>query len=151
MLTNIGTGQRIYDLRKNIQQYQRDLDQLNSKPVLELPELVSATNVLRSNEYLSQVNEKKTELLSLYGQYSQSLEELLASVFAIQHDLKEILKEQSSLLSDQLAVRPGSKPTGAPRRRLKSKPKKKPATKSKPKPKPKTRLKSKQKSRVKRG
>ena len=150
MLTNIGTSERIYDLRKKIQQHQRDLDQLNSKPVLDMPELVSATNVLRSNEYLSQINDKKTELLSVYSQYSQSLEELLVSVFAIQHDLKEILKEQSSLLSDQLVAESGPQSNTVSKRQPKSKPKQGPKTTSKPKQRPKTAPKPKQKSRVKR-
>ena len=44
---------------------------------------------------------KKTELLSYYVQYSEALEELLSSVFDIQHDLKEILKEQSSIILSQ--------------------------------------------------
>jgi len=37
-------------------------------------------------------------LIDAYGQYSMSLEELLATVFDIQKDLKEILKEQSRLI-----------------------------------------------------
>jgi PAB1-binding protein PBP1 len=37
-------------------------------------------------------------LIDAYGQYSDALEELLATVFDIQKDLKEILKEQSRLI-----------------------------------------------------
>ena len=37
--------------------------------------------------------------------YSESLEELLSSVFEIQTDLKDILKEQSSLISSQTKQR----------------------------------------------
>ncbi len=98
MLTNIGAGGIIYDLRKKIQEIQADLAQLDH-PVSEIPEMIESSNLLRSNRYLSQANDKKTELLSAYEQYSVALEELLASVFEIQKDLKEILKEQSSLIS----------------------------------------------------
>ena len=84
-------------MRKKIQQIQLDLDQLGN-PVSEMPELITSANLLRSNEYLSKTNEKKTELLSAYAMYSESLEELLSSVFDIQNDLKEILKKQSSLI-----------------------------------------------------
>ncbi len=35
----------------------------------------------------------------MYAQYSNTLEKLLASVFDIQNDLKEILKHQSSIIS----------------------------------------------------
>ena len=45
-------------------------------------------------------NEKKSELLVAYSQYSTALEELLSTVFDIQKDLKDILKEQSSLIAD---------------------------------------------------
>jgi len=96
-LTKIGAGGAIYDLRKKIQQIQADLSQLGD-PVSEIPELISSANLLRSNEYLSKVNEKKTELLSAYKQYSMALEELLSFVFDIQRDLKEILKAQSSMI-----------------------------------------------------
>ena len=99
-MTKIGAEGLIYDLRKKIQQVQADLNQLGD-PVSEIPELITSANLLRSNEYLSKANEKKTELLSAYEQYFVALEELLSSVFDIQYDLKEILKEQSSIISSQ--------------------------------------------------
>ncbi len=97
-MTKIGSGELIYDLHKKIQQIQADLDQLG-EPVSEIPELISSANLVRSNEYLSKANEKKTELLSVYAQYSTALEKLLTTVFDIQNDLKEILKHQSSMIS----------------------------------------------------
>ncbi len=99
-MTKIGAEGLIYDLRKKIQQVQADLNQLGD-PVSEIPELITSANLLRSNEYLSKANEKKTELLSAYEQYFVALEELISSVFDIQNDLKEILKEQSSIISSQ--------------------------------------------------
>ncbi len=90
----------INDLRKKIQHIQADLEELG-EPVSEIPELITSANLLRSNEYLLKANEKKTELLSAYEQYSVALEELLTSVFDIQNDLKEILKVQSSMISSQ--------------------------------------------------
>jgi len=97
-LSKIGSDELLYVLRKKIQQVQADLIQLGD-PVSEMPELISSANLLRANEYLSKTNEKKTELLSVYAQYSNTLEKLLASVFDIQNDLKEILKHQSSMIS----------------------------------------------------
>lgn len=97
-MTNLGAGEIVYDLRKRIQEIQHELDQLGSPS--EIPELITSANLLRSNEYLSKSNEKKTELLEAYNQYSNALEELLSSVFEIQQDLKEIVKEQSSMISD---------------------------------------------------
>jgi len=63
--------------------------------------MIESANLLRSNEYLSKSDEKKTELIDAYGNYSLALEELLATVFDIQKDLKEILKTQTSLISEQ--------------------------------------------------
>ena len=77
-----------------------DLNQLGD-PVSEIPELITSANLLRSNEYLSKANEKKTELLSAYEQYFVAMDELLLTVFDIQNDLKEILKVQSSMISTQ--------------------------------------------------
>jgi len=97
-LTKIQSGGLIYDLHKKIQQIQADLNQLD-QPVSEIPELISSANLIRSNEYLSKTNEKKTELLLAYAAYSTALEKLLSAVFDIQNDLKEILKHQSSMIS----------------------------------------------------
>jgi len=90
----------IYGLRKKIQLIQGDLNQLGTT-VSEIPELITSANLLRSNEYLSKVNEKKNELLFAYEQYFKALEKLISSVFDIQNDLKEILKQQSSIISSQ--------------------------------------------------
>ena len=99
-MTKIVVEGVISDLRKKIKLTQADLNQLGD-PVSEIPELITSANLLRSNEYLSKANEKKTELLSAYEQYFVTLEELISSVFDIQHDLTEILKEQSSKISSQ--------------------------------------------------
>ncbi len=99
-MTKIAVEGVVHDLRKKIQQAQADLNQLGD-PVSEIPELITSANLLRSNEYLLKANEKKTELLSVYQQYFVTLEELISSVFDIQHDLKEILKEQSSIISSK--------------------------------------------------
>lgn len=98
ILTEIGVGEIIYDLRKKIQEAQLELSQLGD-PATEIPELITSANLLRSNEYLIKANQAKNNLISAYSQYVSALEELLSSVFEIQHDLKEVLKEQSQLIS----------------------------------------------------
>ena len=97
ILEKVGVGNIIYDLRKKIQQAEADLAQLG-EPVSDIPELVETANLIRSNEYLQKANLKQTELLEIYQKYSDALEELLSIVFEIQNDLKEIVKEQSSLI-----------------------------------------------------
>ena len=90
-------GELIYSLRKKIQEIEYELNSMGD-PITDLPELISSANLLRSNEYLKKSNEIKSELLSAYQQYSQSLENMLSTVFEIQNELKDILKEQSSMI-----------------------------------------------------
>lgn len=97
VLTEIGAGENIYDLRKKIQEAQLQLSKLGD-PSSEIPELITSANLLRSNEFLTKSNQAKTNLISAYSQYVSALEELLSSVFEIQHDLKDVLKEQSKLI-----------------------------------------------------
>lgn len=109
-MSKIGVGETIYSLRKRIQTVQSELDALGEHPK-ELPELILSANLLRSNEHLVKLNEKKSELLFAYEQYCTSLEDMLSAVFEIQNDLKNILKEQSDLIlsTNQSAKRKSSK------------------------------------------
>ena len=94
-----GIGESVYELRKKIQELQTELSQLGD-PATEIPELVSSANALRSCEFLQKQNDKQSELLKVYAQYSKSLNNFLATVFEIQNDLKDIIQEQSLLLSE---------------------------------------------------
>ena len=98
-MTEVGAGDIIYDLRKQIQKISAELKKLENDSE-NIPELIKSTNLLRSNDHLLEVNQKKSELISVYQQYSKELENMLAAVFDIQKDLKEILKTQSSLISE---------------------------------------------------
>lgn len=93
-------GEIIYELRKTIQVIQAELDDLGD-PISDMPELITSANLLRSNEHLSKVSKKQSELLSAYSQYSKSLENMVNVIFDIQNDLKNLLREQSKLISDQ--------------------------------------------------
>ncbi len=105
----IGLGELIYSLRKKIQMVQSELDALGD-PAKDIPELIFSANLLRQNEHLKKLNEKKSELILIYDQYSKSLEDLLSTVFEIQKDLKNILKEQSKLIpSKNKAIKRTSK------------------------------------------
>ncbi len=95
----MGAGEVIYELRKQIQKITSELKHLDSSAP-DIPELIESTNLLRSNDHLTEVNSKKSELIASYKQYSKELEKMLSTVFEIQKDLKEILKTQSSLISE---------------------------------------------------
>ena len=98
VLTEIKISNNIYNLRNEIQQLQSELSELGD-PVLNIPELITSSNLLRSNEYLLKSDQKKTQLISTFIMYSASMESLLSSVFEIQNDLKSILQEQSLLIT----------------------------------------------------
>ena len=95
----------LYDIRKKIEQLKYDLNELGD-PVIFLPEMIASSNLLRSNEFLLKSNNIQNELLSLYDVYSESMNELLSSVFEIQDDLKSILIEQSSLIDSKPKTKP---------------------------------------------
>ena len=99
-LSKLGVGEIIYEFSKKIQGIKSELDELGD-PASNMPELITSANLLRSNEYLAKVSKKQSELLSAYGQYSKVLEDMIAMVFDIQNDLKNILREQSNLISDR--------------------------------------------------
>lgn len=99
-MSKLGTGEIIYELRKKVQDIQLELDELGGS-VSVMPELIISANLLRSNEHFSKVIKKQSELLSAYNQYSKALEDMVDIVFDIQNDLKNLLKEQSKLITDQ--------------------------------------------------
>jgi hypothetical protein len=106
-LINLGAGEIIYDLRKKIQNIQSELSELIN-PIPEIPQLIASANLLRSNEYLTKITEKQSELLFAYANYSESLEKILATVFDIQNDLKNILRAQSELIPNKKYPRDSS-------------------------------------------
>ncbi|MCY4490485.1 MAG: hypothetical protein OXC46_03360 [Thaumarchaeota archaeon] len=93
----IGAGPAIYEIRKKIKKLESELDSIASFEVA--PEMIESANLLRSNEYLEKKLKKQDDLLQAYRAHSDGLEEMLQAVFDIQSDLKDILKEQSTLLS----------------------------------------------------
>jgi len=99
-LSKIGVGKIIYEFSKKIRDIKLELDELGG-PTSDMPELITSANLLRSNEYLTKVSQKQSELLSAYGQYSKVLEDMITVVFDIQNDLKNILREQSNLISNR--------------------------------------------------
>ena len=102
-------GKVMGHMRRQIRQIRGDLDKLGEPEAL--PEMIHSTNILRANEHLAKSNQKKSELLVAYEEYSGQLENLVSSVFEIQEDLKGILREQSALMAR--GRRTGKKPRKA--------------------------------------
>lgn len=93
----LGLGNNLSELKIRIQKAHADLDSLG-EPSQPLTEMIGSTNTLRLNEYLSKTDAKKTELISDYVLYTKQLEQIIASLFSIQSELKSILKEEASMI-----------------------------------------------------
>ena len=63
-MTEIKISNNIYELKKEITLLQSELFELGD-PVSNIPEMISSSNLLRTNEYLLKSDEKKT-ILSPY-------------------------------------------------------------------------------------
>lgn len=93
----IGLGRNLGELKARIEKIQSDLTSIEH-PGDPLPEVINTTNVLRLNEYLTKTNEKKSELLLLYEEYTKHLESLVSTLLSIQEDLRDIVKAEARLL-----------------------------------------------------
>ncbi|MGQ0791839.1 MAG: hypothetical protein ACT4NJ_06420 [Nitrosopumilaceae archaeon] len=87
-------GKKISELQKKIVIIKKELSEINT---LEqpLPEFINTTNLLRSNEYLQKSNEKKSQLLIAYEEYTNELENLVSNIAHIKgsiHNLKSRFK-----------------------------------------------------------
>ena len=97
-MTNIGISSVMAQMKQQIKQIKKELQEIGEPE--DIPEMIQSSNLIRTNEHLMKSNQKKSELLIAYDEYSKQLENLLSSVFEIQNELKDILKEQSNLISN---------------------------------------------------
>ena len=99
----LGLGSNLDELKSRIQKAQEQIAQLGSPEPL-LPEMITATNALRINEYLTKSDEHKTRLISAYDEYTRKLEEIIASLLDIQSDLKDIVKTETSIIAESSKI-----------------------------------------------
>ena len=88
-----GLGKGVSDLKKRIKSIKAEISNME-KDYKELPELIETANLVRSNEALVKINDKKTELISYYETYSKHLEKIIDTMWDIQEELKDILRSQ---------------------------------------------------------
>ncbi len=92
-------GTKISELQKKIVLAKKELSEII---ILEqpLPEFINTTNLLRSNEYLQKSNEKKSQLLIAYEEYTNELENLVSNIAQIKgsiHNLKSHFKTHKKI------------------------------------------------------
>jgi len=83
-----GLTKKISLLKQRLEEAKKDLSEIGEMKE-PLPELINSANLLRSNEYLFKVNEKKSNLLVAFEVYAEVLVRLVSFL--------EIKKELSSL------------------------------------------------------
>lgn len=115
-MAQLGIGTVMAQMKQQIKQIKTELKELGEPETM--PEMIQSTNIIRANEHLSKTNQKKSELLIAYDEYSEQLENLISSIFEIQNELKEVLKDQSVLISYN-----NSKKTNSSGKKSKKKPK----------------------------
>jgi len=98
-MQGLGMGHIIDDLRLKIDQLKKEIDSTD-KPEIQSPELIVSANLVRANEYLNEVNDKRSSLLDIYSRYTRLLEEVTKTLLDIQVDLKEIIHDQSKLIEE---------------------------------------------------
>lgn len=114
MLSKLGAGKPVTALKNQIDTLRKEIANLERPK--KMPELIESANLVRINEYLEKSDSLKTDLLDLYRQYTESLENLLSTVFDIQNELKDIIKEEAKSLSTK------RKGTATKRRKATTKP-----------------------------
>jgi len=112
------------ELKNQINQIKRDISEIE-KLFSPIPEMIESTNILRENEFLKKIVDKKTELVDSYEHYSNQIENLLSSVFDIQNDLKEVVEAQSQLIKYKKSRKKSSVKVKTTRKKSSSKSRKK--------------------------
>ena len=95
-MKKMGLG-ALSEIQQKIKSAKNDLKEIGDL-TQPLPELITSANLVRTNEHLTKTNSKQSELIAYYDVYTQHLETLLETVFEIQDDLKNLLREQSKLI-----------------------------------------------------
>jgi len=130
VLGSLETGKSLDGLKLKINQIKRDLSQLeeSNKP---MPELITSTNLLRSNEILTKTNEKKTELLNAYESYFKDLESVLKKIQTGLSNLKTTPKKKTRKKQTRKKKKTKRKTIRRKKTRTRKKPRKRKSSKRK--------------------
>jgi hypothetical protein len=96
-MSEIGLGTSASHIKNEIKELENQMNIIDGE-ISDIPELINSANLLRNNESLKKNNEVKSQLIKKYDQYTTTLETLLTTVFEIQNELKDILRDQSELI-----------------------------------------------------
>ena len=91
----------LLELKQQIYREKQELALIGNPPPSS-PELITSTNLLRKNEFLTKLNEKKTVLVDLYVQYVSKLELSMTETIEIQKNLCELQEKTTDLSKSNL-------------------------------------------------
>jgi len=109
----LSSENKLAQIKQKIERLHQELATINQS-TQPMPELINATNILRTNEYLTHVNEKKTQIVSSYEEYVKELEAFLSSV--LERKLA-FLKKTRARLQKKTKKKPKRKRIKKPKRK----------------------------------
>ena len=99
-MSALGAGRQLSEMKKKISEIKQQISQLGVIPE-DVPGMIGSSNIMRKNDFLLTSDSLKSDLISYYDLYTQNLESLLHSVFEIQNELKQIIHDQSKMISEE--------------------------------------------------
>jgi len=105
---DMSTNSRLTNLQEKIQQIQTSLSSAN-KLETPMPELIESTNLLRSNEFLTKINQKQNELLSTYEEYVSELKKMISANLRAQINSLRKSQKNSTTPKRKVTKRPRKK------------------------------------------
>jgi len=118
----MSANSRLINLQEKIQQIRASLSDAN-KSETPIPELIESTNLLRSNEFLTKVNQKQNELLSTYEEYVSELKKMISATLRAQ--INSLRKSQKKSTTPKRKVSKRSRKKTLHKRRIRKKQSKK--------------------------
>jgi len=103
----MSANSRLINLQEKIQQIQTSLSA--AKKSETIPELIESTNLLRSNEFLTKVNQKQHELLSTYEEYVYELKKMISANLRAQINSLRKSQKNSTTPKRKVTKRPRKK------------------------------------------
>lgn len=96
----LGLGNNLNELKIRIQKLQQEIVELG-EPNIPIENMIDSTNLIRQNEYLEKLHIKQVDLIAAYAEYAKHLEHIVSSLFSIQAELKNLVKEEISIIKSE--------------------------------------------------
>jgi len=96
----LGLGNNLNELKIQIQKLQQEIVELG-EPNTPIENMIDSTNLIRQNEHLEKLHIKQVDLITAYAEYAKHLEHIVSSLFSIQTELKNLVKEETTMMESE--------------------------------------------------